>query len=1123
MQSILLKQIRHMSRCAFYGLFLQCLLCSLLVAKESNAQRMKLEEVILSIELKDVQLTARIEREVGFNFVYKKSLLNRTKNVSLFLKEYSMMDLLIHFSKEVNVKFKRVNENIYVSKKDGSQTSINDVIDQVLVDVDISGKVTDETGIGLPGASIVEQGTTNGTISDPGGNYNLRVPENATLIISYVGYVSQTVAIGDRSVIDIQMVVDATQLEELVVVGYGTQEKSDVTGAVSTVKGKSLTVSPIPNLSGALAGKVTGVLAIQTSGQPGFDDANFQIRGRSTIGNSDPLILVDGIVRPFSRINPYEIESVTVLKDAASTAVYGSRAANGVLLITTNRGEIGKPSFNFSSIFSSQSPAGRPDLMDANQYVLSFREALLNQGTAPDQLPFDDLVSDAQNSRLESFDWWEATLTNSAPMQQHNFSVSGGTDIIKYFFSYGLLNQSGFMESTNYKQNSFRSNFDVQLTERLTMSLDLAGRLEDRERSSARDQLIFEGALRANPLNPVFLDGRPGTAGLPPGALGFDGFRGSSVGAANRNGSETRTNDLFQSNIRLVYDIPGIEGLKASALFSYDRTNTKNRTFFTSFTTYQRNEATGEFIGLVSDNIRTLDEIRTDLTQQTIQLSLNYEKEFGKHFISALGLFEQIETNFDQLGAFRDGFISPVIQQFFAGSIENDQNNGTASETARRGYVARVNYGFDNKYLFQANLRIDQSHIFPSQGRSGYFPAFSAGWRISEEPFMSGVGFISNLKARASWGITGNDRVDAFQFLAGFEFGGGYVEDGIFQQGISPTGIPNPSITWEIAETADIGIEAGFLDGKLELELDYYFKRTDNILAPRSLSVPQTFGANLPDENIAIVDSWGWEALISHSNNIGNFSYEISPNITIANNEIVFIDEPAEVLPGASVTGKEVGTRIGFLSDGLYQSQEEIDNGPTHDIRYIDLNGRDADGNLTGMPDGQINQDDRSIIGSSNTPNLIYGLNMGVRYKGFDLSLKFQGASDYSRVIMPQGFLLGVGNNFAVLQDSWSPENTDARYPRIIPDGNSNNNQNSDFWIEEISFFRLRNVKLSYDFASTTNFFESIGIEQLDVFVSASNLLTITNVSLGDPEGNDGDALFYPLAQTISFGVSIGF
>ncbi len=1119
-----------------YGFIFQFFFLSILLAENGKSQRKSISKIPLALEFKNTNLKNvfdKITEVTDFEFAFNDARVDLNARVSTLTENKSLRGLLEKLSRDYKLKFKRVNENIVVSKRLFMSAAIEEIIDdEEVASIIIQGTVTSsDDNLPLPGVTVVAKGTTTGTTTDNDGRYNIEVEDGTqTLVFSYVGFVSEEIDIAGRSVIDVSLAPDVLSLQELVVIGYGTQEKKDVTGALSTIEGAALTVAPVPNLSGALAGKVTGVLSIQPSGQPGFDEAQFQIRGRSTTGNSNPLILVDGVVRPFSRVNPHEIESVTVLKDAASTAVYGSRAANGVLLITTRRGEIGKPSFNFSTRVSRQSPIDRPDLMDANQYVLSFREALANEGTPPDQLPFADRLADAQNGTLESFDWWESTLTNSAPMQQYNFSVSGGTDIVKYFFSYGLLDQEGFMENATYKQNSIRSNIDVQLTDRLTFGLDLAGRLEDRLRSADGDGEIFSNALRANPLFPVFLDGRPGAEDLPPGSLGFDGFSGNSFGDANRNGTNTRDNDLFQSNIRLTYDIPWIKGLKASGLYSYDRTNTRTRIFFTPYTTYQQNEATGEFIRLISDNNRTLDETRSNLTQQTVQLSFNYEKDWADHHISALALFEQIETNFDQLTAFRDGFISPVIEQFFAGSVENDQNNGTALETARRGYVARVNYGFRNKYLFQANLRIDQSFAFPSDEREGYFPAFSAGWRISEEPFMSNIDFISNLKARASWGIIGNDRVDPFQFLAGFAFGGGYIQDGALQLGIQPTVIPNPNITWETAKATDIGIEAGFLDGKLELEMDYYFKRTDNILASRSLSVPQTFGATLPDENLAIVDSWGWEALVSHSNNIGELAYEVSANVTIAKNEIVFLDEPADVLPSASLTGKEIGVRVGFLSDGLYQSQEEINNGPTQfgalapgDIRYKDINGRDAEGNLTGLPDGQINQDDRSVIGSSNTPNLIYGINFELGYKGFNFSAKFQGASDYSRRIQPEGFLLGVGNNFAVLEDSWSPTNTDGRYPRILPDGNANNDQSSDFWIEEINFFRLRNVKLSYDFTETLDFFESIGIEELQMFFSASNLVTFTNVTIGDPEGNDGNALFYPLSRTLSFGVNIGF
>ncbi len=996
----------------------------------------------------------------------------------------------------------------------------------------VTGTVLDEDGFPLIGVTVVEAGTSSGTVTDIDGNYSITVsgPE-AVLRFSYIGYTAQEVAVGGQTVLDVVLVTDATQLEEVVVVGYGTQQKSDVTGALSQLEGEEINVAPTPNLSANLAGKLSGVIAVQTTGQPGFDDAAFQIRGRSTLGNNSPLVLVDGVERSFSRINPAEVASVTALKDAASTAVYGSRAANGVLLITTKRGRVGKPRFTFNANLGRQSPAGRPELMNANEYVIAYRQALSNEGTPDDKLPFGELLDDARAGRLPSYDWWNETLTNSAPQRQYTMSVDGGSEDLRYFFAYGRLDQEGFLENAGYNRNNVRSNVDADIAPGLTLSFDLSGRIEERLRSADDDAEIFSNVLRANPLNPVFLDGLSGAENLPSGSLGFDGFSGNSFGDANRNGSREEDFFVFQSNFQLNYELPFVTGLAVRGLFSYDAANVTNRTFFTPYTTYQRNEATGEYIRLQSDNISSLEEQRNNSKQLTTQLSMRYNRTVGVHYLSALlALYEQISQDGNFIRAFRDGFISPTIQQFFAGNPINDENFGSANQLTRRGYVGRIDYGFKNRYLLQANLRVDKSSIFPADKRTGYFPAFSAGWRISEEPFMQGLDWLEILKVRGSWGITGNDRIDPFQYLSGFAFQGGYVADGQFQPGIGPTVLANPDVTWEKAKTTDIGLEASFLEGKYGIEVDYYEKRTEDILARRNLSIPQTFGANLPFENIGIVDSWGWEFTARHRNNIGRLGIKASANLTLANNKIVFVDEPEGANPATSLEGNEIGVFAGYLSDGLYQSQEEIDEGPTQfgtlapgDIRYRDINGRDADGNLTGQPDGVVNNDDRVIIGESSTPNMIYGFNFNFDLAGFSLDFNFQGASQYAREIAPRGFLLSVGNNFDVLNDSWTPDNTDARYPRILPDGNNNNNQRSDFFVENINFLRLRNARLAYDFSELPGFFDRAGIERLGLSVSATNLLTFTNVSIGDPEGNNGNSLFYPIAKVVSVGLNLQF
>lgn len=1002
---------------------------------------------------------------------------------------------------------------------------------QAQVTEPITGTVIDTDGNPLIGVTVVEKGTSTGTVTDLDGNFSLSVAGSTSILrFTYIGFSPSEILIGSQTDISVTLDTDSATLDEIVVIGYGTQKRADVTGSVSQIDGAELNIGPLPNLSANLAGKLTGVVAVQTSGQPGFDDANFQIRGISTLGNNSPLILVDGIERSLSRINPNTIASVTVLKDAASTAVYGSRAANGVLLITTKRAAEGKPRFTAGASFGLQAPAGRPELMDANEYVLAFRQALTNEGSTPDELPFPELVEDAEAGRLPSYDWWNETLTNSAPQQQYDATVEGGSDNLRYFFAAGYLNQEGFLENAKYERFEVRSNVDADLAEGLTLSIDLVARKEDRLRSADSDGEIFSNVLRANPLNPVFLDGLPGAENLPARSLGFDGFSGNSFGDANRNGSQDDDITTFQSNFTMNYKLPFAKGLVARALYSYDNSDSKRRTFFTPYTSYQRNEADGTYIPLQSDNIRSLDEDRRNNVQRTIQLSMRYNKKWGDHTFGALTLFEQIAEDFSRLSAFRDGFLSDRIQQFFAGNVVNDENFGTANQTARRGYVGRIDYGYKNRYLLQFNVRADQSYIFAEDRRTGYFPAFSLGWRISEEPWMQSVDWLSSLKVRGSYGVTGNDRVGSFRYLAGFRFSGGYVENNTFQQGIRPTGLANPNITWERATTTDVGVEASLLDGRFTFELDYYEKRTEDILATRNESVPLTFGAQLPLENLGIVDSWGWELAVGHRNNIGKLGYGIAANLTLVDNEIVFIDEPIGVNPAISRTNNQIGVRTGYLSDGLYQTQAEIDEGPDQfgtlqpgDIRYKDVNGRDADGNLTGQPDGRVNADDRVIIAPSGTPNLIYGMNFDFDYGGFTLALNFQGASQYSRTVAPRGFLLGVGNNFDVLNDSWTVDNPDARYPRILPDGNNNNNQTSDFFVENINFLRLRNAQLSYNLGSILGLLDKTGFDVVNVTLSGSNLLTFSNVSIGDPEGTNGNALFYPIAKVISVGLNVGF
>ncbi|MFB9056132.1 SusC/RagA family TonB-linked outer membrane protein [Mariniflexile ostreae] len=995
----------------------------------------------------------------------------------------------------------------------------------------IQGTVKEaDTNMPTPGASVVIKGTVKGTSTDFDGNYSIEAKSTDILVFSYVGMESQEIPVGNKKTINVILVSNLSALDEVIVIGYGTQTKKDLTGATSVVKGEKLLKAPTANLASNLSGKMTGVFVNTATGQPGSEDVNFAIRGTSTTGNNDPLIVVDGVVRSFSRLDPNDIESVTVLKDAASTAVYGARAANGVLLVTTKRGKSNKPSFSLESSFGFQSQIRQIELMNAGEYARYINEAKRNYGETP--VFTDQEVSQYESGELPSYDWLNSVLGNSAPLSKHNISASGGSSNTRYFLSYGLLDQGGFYSTATYKQHNLRSNIDVDLSDRLSIRLDVSGRIENRSNSPATLSNIYQGSLIGKPtLNPN-LDTEIG-----PGAIASNGFGGSPRGYAERSGYDKTLSNILQSNMSLEYEIPGIEGLSANALFSYDLSFDKKKVFKKPFTQYEFNGATNSYdetLGGVSSI--SLAEGRGQSDQQTIQFSLRYDKMFTNHKIGALLLYEQIESTNNELNAFRDNFLSAALPELFAGGTELWSNNGMSTESARRGYIGRVEYNYDSRYLLQANLRVDQSFNFPSSGRTGVFPAFSLGWRLSEEQFMENVTFMDNIKIRGSWGQVGNDRVPSFQYLSLFGFEGGYSSGGLFQQGITSSGIANPDITWETATTLDLGLEFSMLDNKLSFEFDYFKKRTEDILRPNNDIVPGTFGASLPDVNFGIVDSWGGEALVNYKQTIGDLGISINANASWFKNKAIELAEAEGVLPSIAETGRALGLRTGYLSEGLFQTQTEIDNGPIQfssaihnnlapgDIKYKDINGRDGDGELTGQPDGFIDEDDRTVIGSSGNPNLLFGLNIALDYKGFDLTVNFQGATDYSRDLYAIPFARD-GNSLREFTDSWRPGNENAKYPRLSSgDASPNNQQDSDFWVKEVTYVKLRNLEIGYNFnSSVKEVLDQIGVNNLRVYASANNLLTLSNLGWRDPEGASGSNPFYPQTRTLTLGVNVGF
>lgn len=976
----------------------------------------------------------------------------------------------------------------------------------------ISGKVTDMDNNPMPGVNVVIKNTTLGTITDVEGNYNLTLEEGAeNLLFSFVGFLTEEITIGNQSIIDVQLVPDIQSLSEVVVVGYGTQRKQDLTGSVSTVKGEVLSTAPAPALSNSLAGKVTGVLAVQNSGQPGEDGADFFIRGKSSLGNNNPLVVIDGIPRDdWQRMDPNTIESLTVLKDAASAAVYGARASNGVILITTKRGETGKPQFSYTATFGSQSPTILPELMDAGQYAEYYTQASINSNTT---IPYtEEQIQQYKDGTLPGTDWWGEVMEDNAPIQQHNLSVTGGTKDTKYFISMGALDQRGLHPIFDFKRYNLRSNLDTKIGENFSIGLDIAGRIQQKTEPTSDD--VYLHLVQSKPTFPayVMIDGKR--------ELGYNGINVSPIGTALHSGNSSSDDIILQSTLKLKYDMPFVEGLSAGMNYSYDRTHSFWRRFREQYTFYVHDNINESYSAATSPPINLQQNTYYEI-QKTFQASLNYARNFGDHSISGLLLTEAIEYNRQETQAYRDGFISPEFDQLFAGINGVRDNAGWASETARLGYVGRLTYSFKDKYLFQANGRYDGSYNFAADKRWGFFPAVSAGWRISEEPFMQGIDFITNLKIRASWGQFGNDRIDPYQFISGYNISSaGYVlgTNPTFFGSIDDDRLANPDITWETATNTDIGLDLGLLNNRISLEVVYFKKRTEDILSYRTGSVPETFGGALPRENFGIVDNEGIEAALNLRQDFGELNVSVGGNLTFAKNKLIFVDEPEDVLPGIRRTGRALDQEYGYVAAGLFQTEEEIENWADQganitpgDIKYVDINGDDV-----------INADDRQPIGRSRIPELVYGFNLSAEYKGFQLTAYFQGATRYSYYRFMDAFGLGA-TTFSVLTDSWSETNTDAAYPKLYTGQTPNNSRHSSFWINDGNYLKLRNVELAYNLPKL-NILEKAGIGAIRLAVSGNNFIVSSSDENFDPEGFvGGRPLYYPLMKSVNFSVNVQF
>ncbi len=996
----------------------------------------------------------------------------------------------------------------------------------------MTGEVTDaEDGESLPGVNIVVKGTQIGTATRMNGTFSLNASSPTdTLVLSFIGYELMEVPIDGRSEIDILLQRSITTLQEVVVsVPYGTQTVATTTGSISQVSGETLDAMPFTNLSQSLQGTVSGLIGVTTNGRPGDDDSDLVIRGTSTLNNNSPLIVIDGVPGRqggLSRLNPADIADISVLKDA-SAAIYGSRAANGVILVRTKRGRPGETRVNVNVERNFSQPTSVPDMADAPTYMQMLNEIDVSRGNparfSQEQIDAHrgDLSNDYENHNT---DWYAEGLKDFSREIVANASVTGGGETVRYRVSLDAVTEDGILvnSGTGYDQLGFRSNIDADVTDNFSVAINLHGRLENRDLPSWTRGLdsAWELLQRGKPTEPAFWpNGQPGPAQE----------NGVNPVVANQSGFDTRKTYYFQSSLSLEYDVPLVEGWSIEGTAAYDRVFEDRKRWQEPWTLYiwdgSRDDTNTPVLTPTTVGVPEPRLTQEDMSSEDILLraTTRYETTIGyDHYGSLLLGTEYQSQQSDYLYLFRRFFPSAAITELFAGGTDQQDLFGTGSHAARLNFFGRVNYNYRQKYLFEFVARYDGSYIFPEGDRFGFFPSISLGWRLAQEDWFNKLtgNFFDRLKIRTSYGQTGNDQIEPYQFLRTFGFNGQFAYGDGLDPRISPTRVPNERITWEIATQFDLGIQGGIFDEQVAFEFTYFNHFRDDILWFRNEAVPQTAGFTLPRENIAQVRFNGFEAEISFSHQISpDFLFRAGGNFTLAQDEVEFFAEPDGVPENQRNTGRPWNTDLYYIDDGIWSTQDEIDSAPAHwpgaqpgDIRFQDVNG-----------DGQINGEDRVRIEENGTPDIIGSFHLGASIGQFDVSVLFQGATQVRHYAFT-GSVGEFGNYFQEWADNrWTPENTDASGPRawnrVDPYWASNQNT---FFLRDAKYLRLKSARISYSLPA--NLLNRVGgMSQVQLYLSGRNLFTFTPLKIMDPEIRSGGAQSYPLERAYTVGLQMSF
>ncbi|MCL3780976.1 SusC/RagA family TonB-linked outer membrane protein [Prolixibacteraceae bacterium JC049] len=1079
------------------------------------------QQEVMSMTVKHekvLDVLKKIEQNSELKFFFSPKTINLDRRVTLKVNNQSVNQILESLFEGTNVSYKQVDDTIILRNLTGKAKQNNER--------KITGIVTDENGESLPGVTIVVKGTGIGVVTNLDGKYSLSVPSDATTLqFSFVGMKSEEIKIDNQTSINVVLKVDAVGLEEVVAIGYGVAKKSDLTGAVGSVKGGTIAERQTTQLSTALQGAISGVMVTRDNSAPGAT-ASIRIRGITTIGESNPLVIVDGVpVGSINDINPNDIENISVLKDAASAAIYGSRAAAGVILITTKRAKAGDLKLDYNFEYGFETPTRLPEFVDITRYLQMTNETRWNDNnnndneypTYPKDMVDNYLSLNADDpNNYPITDWVDLILKDNAPRQSHAVSITAGSKAIKTKASIVYDKIGALYEGKEYERITARFNNDVKINSFLSATLDLSYK-----RTSTEDPSI-------NPMGDLFVAAPIYAATWSDGRIA-EGKSGHNLyGQIKEGGWKKGWYDLLAGKASI--DFKPVKGLKLSAVFSPSLSFTKKKQHLLEVPYYSAEDPTVKVGNLQWANSTKVKEERNDNYRMTTQFLANYVKSFGSHNLNLMAGYENYYSKSEKMGASRDQYVLTSFPYLDLGPLEYRENNGSAYENAYRSYFGRIMYNYNNRYFLQANFRMDGSSRFHKDYRWGSFPSFSAGWVISEESFMQDVSPISFLKLRASWGRLGNERIGNYPYQSTIAFSNGIYFNG--QNVVSDLTAAQRyyaihDISWETTETIDIGVDAVFLDNRLRFTGDYFVKETKDMLL--QLEIPDYMGFDNPDQNTGKMDTKGWEAEVAWNDKVGDFTYSISFNMSDFKSRMGDLGGIEFLGSKVKLEGSQFNEWYGYLSDGIYQTQEEIDNSATlnnkvkpGDIKYVDISGPD------GVPDGKISGEyDRVLLGGS-LPRYMFGSNIRLGYKGFDFSMVLQGvAKQNSRMSgnMVQPLQGNWGHITKVIDGKyWSHYNTEAQnmaaeYPRLTTKASGNNYTMSDFWLFNGGYLRLKNITLGYRIPE--HICQKIHLKGARIYTSVSDVFSIDNYPKGwDPEvANTG----YPITSSYVFGISVNF